>query len=74
LAVRRLGVQAVAFAWASVFSLTRALASLGRLRDGHDDDRVHTELGIARVLLGEAGVDGVVDPVDGETRFGNVGW
>jgi hypothetical protein len=37
------------------------------------DQRIHSKLWVVGVLLGEPGVDHVVDPVDGDTCLGNVG-
>lgn len=71
-AVGRLGVQAVALAGPCSTSTSRALTSLS-LRDGGDDEGVHSEARVVGVLLDEAGVDDVVDPVDREGRLGDVG-
>ena len=72
--VRRLDVETITItlARARASGRTRTLASLG-LRDGHDDERVHAKLGVVRVLLSEAGVDDIVDPVDGQTSLRDVG-
>lgn len=39
----------------------------------HYNKRIHTQLRIVRVLFRESGVDDVVDTIDGDARFGNVG-
>ena len=39
----------------------------------HHHKLIHTKFRIVRVLLGETGVDDVVDTVDRDTGFGNVG-
>jgi hypothetical protein len=66
------GVESVALSRTGTTRTTGTLTGLS-LRDRSDDERVHSESRVVGVLLREPRVDDVVDSVDGEGRFGDVG-
>ena len=53
--------------------MERCSGGVWYLGDGRDHQLVDAGLGVVDLLLDEAGVHHVVDPVDGERRLGDVG-